>query len=175
MSVWADISSFFSGLMDWLSQNQADPATYLFVFFIFCILAAIILPIPIEVALIGDPGIYFPLKVLVLAFGKATGAVAVFFIGEKIEETISKFQRWGWFRWLLVKSEKFVRRYGYYALFAIMSIPFMIDTIPLYIFSLLNKEGKLLSLRGFALTNLLAGFTRGTIIGIIIYVLGYPM
>jgi len=56
-----------------------------------------------------------------------------------------------------------------------MSIPFMIDTIPLYIFSLLNKEGKLLSLRGFALTNLLAGFTRGTIIGIIIYVLGYPM
>jgi hypothetical protein len=56
-----------------------------------------------------------------------------------------------------------------------MSIPFMVDTIPLYVFSLLNKEGKLLSMRGFVIVNFLAGLTRGTIIGIIIYVLGYPM
>jgi membrane protein YqaA with SNARE-associated domain len=175
MSILNGISDFFSGLMNWLSQNQTDPATYLLVFFVFCVLAAIILPIPIEVALIGDPGIYFPLKVLVLALGKSVGAAGVFIIGEKIEETVEKLRRWGWFRWLLKKSEWFVRRYGYYALFVIMSIPFMVDTIPLYVFSLLNKEGKLLSMRGFVIVNFLAGLTRGTIIGIIIYVLGYPM
>lgn len=169
------MADYWGDLMDWLSANQADPVTYLFVFFLFCVLAAIILPIPIEVALVVDPSVPFILKALVMGLGKGTGALAVFFIGLKVEKTVLKFAKWGWFRWLLEKSERFVRRYGYVALYLIMSIPGMVDTIPLYVFSILNKEGELLGWRGFTIVNILAGITRAFLIYTIDIVFGLGM
>ena len=159
-------------LMDYLMTNQADPATYLFVFFLFCVAAAIILPIPIEIALIWNPSIFFPVKALVMGLGKSSGAVAVFFIGAKVEGAVERFSRWGWFKWLLVKSEAFVGRYGIFAMYLIMSIPGMVDTIPLYLFSIFNKRGTTIKLRDFALANFLAGITRAFLILAIVELLG---
>jgi len=157
--------SFLDPIMDYLSTHQADPLTYLLIFFLFCVLAAIILPIPIEAGLVwqvaGVPNLlFFPVKALVMGLGKGTGAVAVFFIGAKIENTFFEFSKWRWFRWLVNKSEASVRRHGILSLYALMSIPFMVDTAPLYVFSILNKEGKLITLRDFAFSNFLAGINR---------------
>ncbi len=169
------MANILDQLMDYLMANQADPATYLFILFLFCIAAAIILPIPIEIALIWNPGLFFPVKALVMGLGKGTGAVAVFLIGAKVEHVVKRFSRWGWFNWLLVKSEAFVRRFGIFAMYIIMSIPGMIDTIPLYLFSIFNQEGTLMSLRDFALANLLAGINRAFLIFAIFEILGIKL
>jgi membrane protein YqaA with SNARE-associated domain len=159
------MTDFLSQLMDYLTANQADPVTYLLIFYLFCVAASIILPIPVEVALVVNPGIHIAVKAAVMGLGKGTGALAVYFIGRKIDETVGQYARkWRWYSWLLVKSEKLVRRYGYVAMYAIMSLPGMVDTIPLYIFSILNKEGELMTLRGFVLVNVLAGVTRAFLI-----------
>jgi len=152
-------------LLGFLTVHSGDPATYLLTLFVFSIGAAIILPIPVETALVLAPEkMPFIVPALALGLGKGVGAMAVFFIGAKVEKVVLQFGKWGWFKWLLDKSEGFVRRYGYFALFAILAIPFMLDTVPLYIFSVLNKEGKLMRLRWFVLVNVLAGTTRASII-----------
>ena len=159
------MTDIWTQLMDFLTTNQADPFTYLIIFYLFCVAAAIILPIPVEIALVVNPGIHIAIKAAVMGLGKGTGALVVFFLGRKIDETVGQYARkWRWYSWLLVKSEKLVRKYGYVAMYAIMSTPGMVDTIPLYIFSVLNKEGKLMTLWGFVLTNILAGVTRAFLI-----------
>jgi len=154
-------------LMDFLDSYQNDPATYLLILFIYTIAAAVFLPLPVELALVGGAA-PFAVSAVVLGSGKAVGSIAVLIIGGTIEQKIRSWSRWNWYNWLVTKSEKFVNRYGYYALFALMSIPFMADTIPLYVFSLLNKEGKAFSMKGFAITNFLAGITRATFIWILL-------
>jgi len=161
-------------LMEYLANNQADPATYLLIFFLFCIAAAIILPIPIEVALVVNPGIFFPIKALVMGLGKATGATAVYYIGARVEGSVLRFSKWGWFKWLLDKSEAFVKRYGIVAMYIIMSIPGMVDTVPLYLFSIFNKRGTTIRLRDFVLANFLAGITRAFLIFTIVELFGLP-
>ncbi|HEX7392078.1 MAG TPA: hypothetical protein VF374_03920 [Thermoplasmata archaeon] len=216
--------SFWDELIDLLSAHQADPATYLLIFFLFCILAAVALPIPIEIFLVIDPSVPFVLKALVMGLGKGTGAFAVYYIGYEIDVIASRAARWrnlasrvigmvkdfighheslsrvagkpwfrdmlssqrklvhgrrrggirswGWIRWLMRKSDAFVRRYGYPAMFLIMAIPGMVDTVPLYVFSILNKEGQIMTLKGFVITNILAGITRAGLIYLIFYGLG---
>lgn len=148
------------GLMDFFQSYEADPGTYLLILFIYTIAASVFLPIPVEIALVWNPSMPWFIKALVMGSGKAVGSIVVFLIGVKFEPKIRSWTRWGWFNWLVVKSQSFVSQYGYFALFAIMSIPGMPDTIPLYVFSLLNREGKLFSKKGFALTNFLAGIVR---------------
>src|SRR5512137_2971810 len=77
-------------LMDFLNANQTDPVTYLVLFFLFSVAAAIFLPIPIEVGLIWNPGLFFPLKALDLGVGKAVGAVGVFYI----PSAVRSMSRW---------------------------------------------------------------------------------
>ena len=218
------MAGFWDSLIDVLSAYQADPLTYLLVFFLFCVAAAILLPIPIEIFLVIDPVVPYPLKALVMGLGKGTGAYAVYYIGymiDHIAHTIAGRKRvkrllglalvpfkrspllskvfdsenlkalraklikllrerrrpqgamsWGWIRWMMRHSEKLVRRYGYPAMFVIMAIPGMIDTVPLYIFSILNKEGTLMTWRGFVLVNIAAGITRAAIIWLIFYAFG---
>jgi len=203
-------------LLDFLNANQTDPLTYLLILFLFSIAAAVFLPLPVEIGLVWNPSVFFPVKAIVLGLGKATGAVIVFGLVAKLEAGLSRlgkwgplrhvrmvwaavaarlgmdkwevFKRirlerkpkspgisepkWGWLRWLSRKSEGFVRRRGIVAMYIIMSIPGMIDTIPLYIFSILNKEGKLMTLKDFALANLLAGVNRAFLIYAILELLG---
>ncbi|HIJ17834.1 MAG TPA: hypothetical protein HA364_08680 [Thermoplasmata archaeon] len=166
---------FWDQLIDLLSQHEADPVVYLLLFFVFCILAAIILPIPIEIFLVIDPTVPFALKALVMGLGKGTGAVAVFYIGPAIEPAIRRFSSWRWFKWLLNMCEKLVRRFGSIGLYVIMSIPGMIDTIPLYLFSILNKEGHFMTLRDFVIANVLAGINRAMLIYTLFFVFGIEM
>ncbi len=211
------MASVIDQLLDYLNANQTDPLTYLVVFFFFSVAAAIFLPLPIEIGLVWNPGLFFPLKALDLGLGKAAGAVAVFFIPSEIRafgrwlgrrKLLKRMRaffgtaackagldrpyrwcrkrlarspkaaaapRWGWLRWLAVKSEKFTRKYGVLAMYAIMSIPGMIDTIPLYVFSIINKDRTLIRLRDFALANFLAGINRAFIIFALLEILGVQL
>jgi len=231
-------------LLDFLQANQTDPLTYLILFFLFSFAAAVILPIPIEIGLAWNPGMFFPLKALDLGLGKAVGAVAVFFIPSSIGSAARRLEKWrpidrlrrtvdlaaqksgisnlrlyraigqlyaalcvglrkcgidrsrmyrrvrkgnaagstapapptwGWLQWLSRKSETFVRRYGVIAMYVLMSIPGMIDTVTLYIFSIINRDHTLMRLRDFALANFLAGINRAFIIFALLEILGIEL
>ncbi len=219
----ASLEEYLDQLMEFLMQNQADPGTFLLIFFLLSVATAVLLPIPIEIALIWNPGVFFPIKALVLGLGKGVGAIAVFYIGAKIDwllRRLSGRRFFGWWlrkadalmgmvesavlrsgrsasfakalslhtpvrhslekslgkravpSWLHSRSESFVRRYGILAMYFIMSIPGMVDTIPLYLFSILNEEGTLMRLRDFALANFLAGINRAFLIFAVLELLG---
>jgi membrane protein YqaA with SNARE-associated domain len=164
------------GLMDWLVNGMSNPLTFLLTFFVYCVLAAIILPIPVEIGLAGyvkfsslfglSPFWSFTILAVVMGLGKAVGSSCVFMIGVRVEDNVRQWTRWGWFQKLLEKSTILVEKFGYIGLFVIMSIPIMTDTVPLYIFSLLNKEGKIFEMKWFVLANFFAGATRAFIVGI---------
>ena len=169
----------FEGAMDWLANLAGDPVSYLVFFFIFCILAAVILPIPVELGLLGvlayDFSLFglsvYPTYILVagvLGLGKAVGGWLVFNIGVHLEDEIRRYAKWRWFKVLLERSSWFVSKAGYIGLYILLIIPGMTDTIPLYVFSLLNREGDIFEDGTFALTNLLAGFSRALIVGILV-------
>jgi membrane protein DedA with SNARE-associated domain len=161
-------------LMGWLAGFIEDPLVFLIIFFFFAVAATIILPIPVEAGLlIGVAAVPYPLLAVVLGLGKAVGSLFVFKVGGKIEPSIRRWSaRWKWFAKFVRLSEAFVAKYRYYALYIILSIPLMLDTVPLYLFSLLNKDGKEMHTNWFVLTNFLAGMTRAAILGLLLYAFG---
>src|SRR2546422_5069819 len=78
-----------------LSEAIKNPFVYFGLVFVYAILIAIILPIPIETALLlplslHDLGL-FTVALFAVAFGKAVGAWLVFLLGVKIEGSITKW------------------------------------------------------------------------------------
>lgn len=162
-------------LMQVLYDVSSNPLLYSIIFFIYCLLAAIILPLPVEIGLfIGE--VHPLIKILILGAGKAAGSYFVFFIGVKVDEKVKKsterFKRYAKF---VEKMEKFVGKYGYYALYIILSIPLMVDTVPLYLFSIYNKNEEGMSQRGFVLVNFFAGCSRAIIIYAVLFGFGLKL
>jgi hypothetical protein len=100
----------------------------------------------------------------------------VFFIGLKVDEKAKnmtdRFKRYGKFVKLL---EGFVGRFGYYALYVILSIPLMVDTVPLYLFAIYNKNEGGMDQKGFVMVNFLAGCTRAIIIFAVLWSFGIKL
>ena len=160
------------GLVDFVEQVQHDPAIYSLLFFIYTIAATIILPIPVELMLFLSPGTSIVIKALVLGLGKAVGSILVFYIGVNVEGPILKLaDKWKFFRKLVAACQLLVTKFGYFGLYIIMSIPLMVDTVPVYLFSIFNKEGTM-DVRYFAIVNLAAGITRAAIVYAVFYALG---
>jgi membrane protein YqaA with SNARE-associated domain len=172
----------FEWMADWLMGMVSDPWIYLTFVLIFSILAAVILPIPVEAILVGyiyylmTPGSdflglgiagSFILIAIVMGVGKAIGAWVVFVIGMRAEKLINKYMSWGWFQRFLRRVERFCVKYGYLAMYLVMCVPMMTDTVPLYVFSILNKNGEVFERNWFVFTNLWAGISRTLIVGII--------
>ncbi len=172
MDIGQAISSFINGLMSVLKDTAADPVLYSIVFFIYAVLAAIALPIPVEFGLLLSPRTPFLWLALVLGLGKAMGSILVYYLGLEVGDKVRRWSdRWGWFRWLFNRSEWLVAKLHYLGLYLILSIPLMTDTVPLYIFSVLNEKG-VFKVQYFALVNLLAGFTRASILYALLYLFG---
>jgi membrane protein YqaA with SNARE-associated domain len=162
-------------LMQILMDVSGNPFLYSIIFFLYCVAAAVFLPLPVEIGLfVGD--VHPIIKILILGAGKATGAYVVFFIGLAVDKTIIKktkrFKRYGKF---VKKMEAFVGKYGYYAMYTILSIPLMIDTVPLYLFSIYNKNEGGMNEKGFVIVNFLAGCTRATLIFVILLAFGVKL
>ena len=157
MGIGEEFSSFLIGI-------AGDPVLYSLVFFFYSVAAAVILPIPIEIGLILSPSTPWYLLALVLGAGKAVGSVIVFKIGMEIESPIRRWsQRFKIFGKFIGLCERFVARYNYYGMFILLCIPFNLDTVVLYLFSISNKNGEVLNMKWFALTNFVAGITRACI------------
>lgn len=160
-----------SQLLAFLESVASDPVAYLVIFYIFCVLAAIILPIPVEFGLFLNPEVNILIKALVLGLGKATGAFLIFYLGIKVEGPIRLWSRkWEWFRKFVDLMDRFVCKTRYIGLYILLSIPLMTDTVPIYLFSVFNKEGKTLKPNWFTLTNFLAGITRALVVYIVFLV-----
>ena len=164
-----------SELLDILTGISGDPILYSIVLFLYTIAATIILPIPVETGLFLSPVTPIWLKALMLGLGKAVGASAVFLLGGKLESPLDRVTaKWGWFRKFVDLMTKFVDKTSYLGMYIILSIPLMVDTVPIYIFAVFNKKGTM-NLRYFALTNLLAGITRSAIVYLVFHYLGIEL
>jgi membrane protein YqaA with SNARE-associated domain len=159
-------------LIDILLGTVKNPILYSIIFFIYVVLAAVILPIPVEIGLFN----YYInpiLLVIILALGKGVGSLIAFEIGSKVRD-IFKGKSFGskLTKKIIDWCERFVIKYGYIGLLIIMSIPLMIDSATLYLFSLLNakEDGKRAMTRvSFVGINIIAGAIRGTIILLIAF------
>ena len=178
---WPIIEAFSYDLIDWLFTLIQNPVAYLTFVLIFAFLAAVILPIPVELALAGyivyltTPGTAFLglgiwgsflIISIVMGVGKALGSWIVFVIGVKVEDLVATYLSWGWFKKMMMATHRFCLRFGYLAMYLVMCIPLMTDTVPLYIFSILNKEGDVFELKWFVMSNFWAGIARTLIVGI---------
>jgi hypothetical protein len=164
MGIAEDFMSFLTGV-------AGDPILYSIVFFFYAVLAAIILPIPVEFGLILSPHTPWYVLAVVLGAGKAVGSILVFKIGVEIEGPVRRWStRFKFFGKFIELCERFVARFGYYALYILLSIPFMSDTAVLYIFSITNKDGEALKMKWFALVNFLAGITRAICLVVLLYI-----
>ncbi len=162
-------------LIDILTSLATDPIAYSMLFFIYAVLAAVILPIPVEIGLFNHH-IHPVILISILAVGKGVGALMVFQISTAARKKLKKYTSTeNWFiKKLIDYSEWFVKKYGYFGLLIILSIPLMIDSISLYLFSLLNPEekGKGMDREWFTVVNIIAGAIRGTITLLVFYKLG---
>jgi len=167
--------------MDFISfliEIANNPVAYGIVFFLYAIAAAVFLPIPVEIGLFNSS--VHPIGlILILAVGKGVGSFIVYYLGIGIRTTIKKWTEAGQLSKRIIDAcEGFVRKYGYVGLFVIMSIPLMIDSATLYLFSILNpdnSEGYALRIRQFVLINFFAGLLRGSIVFLVFYIIGVQL
>lgn len=161
-----------------LLNTPREPYLFLPLLFVYSILVAVVLPTPVEVALIPlltQPTLY-GVAAVTIGLGKAAGSWMMFLLGigadKLIAETSAKNSHVKRFvDWFI----RFVSKTKYVGLFAPLALPFMSDTVPLYVYSLFNNEGAALSARDFIFTNFLAGVNRALILLSAIVALGIDL
>jgi hypothetical protein len=153
-----------------ITDSSSNPFLFGFFFFLYVILNTIALPLPVELGLF-NPYIHPVILIGILALGRGAGAVFIFEIGGLIRTKASTWTLNVYrLRKIINRLERFIQRYGYYALFLLMSIPLMLDSVILYMFSLLNARNKTkaaLTRRWFIGVTIGASILRGTIIVLI--------
>ncbi len=160
--IWTDFISFLLGA-------YANPYVFLPLVFLYAIAIAVVLPLPIELSLVApildQQWGYLAEIALALAAGKTVGAWLIFLLGVRVEDTIRWWsERWRFAKWFVDKADLFVQKTGYLGLYLLLSIPLMSDTIPLYLYSLFNKEGESLERNLFLVANFLAAVNRVVIL-----------
>lgn len=158
-----------------LLDSYNTPWIFLLLAFGYSVLAAVVLPIPIEIILLkplSDQNFGFLIMTaFAVAAGKTLGAWLIFVFGLNIEASIRKWSaRWRAAAWFVAKAERLVQRTGYAGLYLLLSVPLMSDTIPIYVYSIFNAEGKALERNMFLIANFLAALNRVAIIGAIWFV-----
>ena len=158
-------------LLGVLTEAYNTPWLYMLIAFAYAILVAVILPIPIEIALLPplleDRWGYLAGTALAIAAGKTIGAWLIFWFGLNLEGSVNKWSdRWRVARWFVSKAHTFVGKTGYTGIYLLLSVPLMSDTIPIYIYSLFNADGKALERNMFLIANFLAALNRVAILGV---------
>ena len=115
----------------------------LLLIFLYEVGAAVILPTPSEIPVLGYNWIpLFWIFVFAVA-GKTVGSYIIFFLGDRLKK-MARFQRFAnkhrWIKRTLSLSERFVRRYGVAAVFVLMSVPGFPDTASIYLFAMVGKR-----------------------------------
>jgi membrane protein DedA with SNARE-associated domain len=158
-------------LLQILTDAYHTPWLYLLIAFVYAVLVALVLPIPIEIALLA-PLIernwgYLTSIAIAIAAGKTVGAWLIFWLGLNLESSVRKWSdRWSVARWFVARAERLVSKTGYTGLYLLLSVPMMSDTIPIYVYSLFNEEGKALEQNMFLIANFLAAVNRVAILSV---------
>ncbi len=117
--------------------------------FLYEVGAAVILPTPTELPLISYKWLPLGWMILFAVAGKTIGSYLVFFLGDRLKNT-QRYHRWvdrhRILQTLTAWSERFVRRYGVFAVFLLLCIPGFPDTVSLYLFALVGRWPVLFSL-----------------------------
>ena len=155
--------------LSFLQESFGNPVIYLLLTFGYSVLVAIVLPTPIEIAFLIPLAerryALFAEAAIVVAAGKTVGAWLVFRLGLGVEAKVRYWSdRYPIAKLVVEWLDRFVRRTGYIGLYVLLSIPLMSDTIPIYLYSLFNAEGKVMSERTFLLSNFLAALNRSAIV-----------
>ncbi len=163
------MADIWTEILNALLGAYANPAIFLPLVCVYAILIAVVLPIPIELSLVApildQQWGYLVGIALALAAGKTIGAWLIFVLGVRVENSIRWWsERWRVAKWFVDKADLFVQKTGYLGLYFLLSIPLMSDTIPIYLYSLFNKEGKSLERNVFLLSNFFAALNRVAIL-----------
>ncbi len=163
------LGDIWTDFIDFLLSAYGAPVVFLPLVFLYAIAIAVVLPIPIELSLVKpivdqDWG-YLLWIALALAAGKMAGSWLIFYLGVRVETTIRWWsEKWRAAKWFVEKADLFVQKTGYLGLYFLLSIPLMSDTIPIYLYSLFNKEGKSLERNLFLVANFFAALNRVAIL-----------
>lgn len=153
--------------LGYLTQFGQNPYLYLPVFFVYSLLAVAALPLPVEAGLFNQH-INPVLLIVVLALGKGAGGFVAFYVGTGIGALLrGKSKNKGTIHRIIQGLEKFVKKTGLFGLLIIVSIPLMVDTVPVYLYSLLHPEkedDKLKSSVKFGGVNFFGGLIRASIV-----------
>ena len=168
---------FTNALDGGLAWALGNPFVFFPVLFVYAILIAVVLPIPVEVillnpAILNNPA-FFLGTALTIGAGKAVGSWLIFFLGVNLEGQIRGWSRRFRIIAALVRGcEWVVKKTRYVGLFLLLSVPLMSDTAVLYVFALFNPPAKkgaegqpeharhTLKMGPFVLTNFLGGIAR---------------
>lgn len=159
----AAVAGFHLGLYDLLLRGveTATGPAGLVVIWIYSFLIAFVLPLPSEVVLLAPldlglpPGGRLVVIMLVSGFGKATGSVVAFHIGQEVKSSgpvLRFFERRGYDvrAWSERQTVELARRYGYGGLALALSVPFFPDTLSIYAFAILERDYLRFALATFA-------------------------
>ncbi len=121
----------------------------LLLIFLYEVGAAVVLPTPSEIPVLGYTWLPLGWIFVFAVAGKTVGSYLVFFLGDRVKST-GRFQRlarrYAWIRRVLEWSERFVRRFGFWAVFVLLSVPGFPDTVSLYLFALVGNRPVLFAL-----------------------------
>jgi membrane protein YqaA with SNARE-associated domain len=129
--------------------------------FLYEVGAAVILPTPAELPLVTYKWLPVGWMTLFAVAGKIVGSYLVFFLGDRMKNT-ERFHRlvdrYRALRTIMSWSERFVRRFGVFAVFLLLCIPGFPDTVSLYLFAAVGQRPVLFSLAAGAATAVRFGF-----------------
>jgi membrane protein DedA with SNARE-associated domain len=103
---------------------------------------SLFLPWPFETALASARGaIGVTWTVLVACIGKVAGSWLVLLMGDKANDALQQILgKKGLMRRIFLATMAFAQRYGYFAIFVLFAIPFMSDTLPLYVLAVMRMK-----------------------------------
>ncbi|MFQ5552351.1 MAG: hypothetical protein ACE5EW_01270 [Thermoplasmata archaeon] len=112
----------------------------------------------------------------VIGLAKMVGAGLIFLLGLKVEGPIRYYSaRYPALGQGVGYVTRFVRVTKWIGLFVLLAIPFLPDTLPIYLYSLFNKQGQLIPAWIFLLVNLVAGTVRALLFFVFVQFLGQPL
>lgn len=124
-------------------NREALPAyRSLFTLFFYSLATSLFLPTPFELILadaVKSIGVVW--TVTVAAVAKVAGAWLVLMLGDKANRRVEGIiSRWPRAQRVWERMVAFAQRYGYAVVFGLFAIPFMTDTAPLFLLSVLNMR-----------------------------------
>jgi uncharacterized membrane protein YdjX (TVP38/TMEM64 family) len=115
----------------------------LLLIFLYEIGTAVFLPTPSEVPILSYSWIPLAWIFAFAVAGKIVGSYLIFFAGDRVKGT-DRFRRLvarsRWLAAVMAWSERFVDRYGIFAVFILLSVPGFPDTVSLYLFALVSRR-----------------------------------